>query len=222
MIKTDAVEAQKILDPVLVSLLSWAATTGRAGSALRTMVGDVRAYAMPLLQNDMIELPLMTCFNLAVATGINIYQVETVRRTAAAQPAVSVGAIMTKDTLIQIALATAGVVIANMTFTSRQDVDQIRNAVNVAFAEIEEILADQMDAMSWRAVIKLHAAIIHHLVETARPLPRMLNYRFADSLPSVVLAHRLYADASRADELVKENKIVHPGFCLRQGQALSS
>jgi prophage DNA circulation protein len=41
-------------------------------------------------------------------------------------------------------------------------------------------------------------------------------------MPSVALAHRLYADASRADELRNENKIVHPAFCLRDGRALSA
>jgi prophage DNA circulation protein len=61
-----------------------------------------------------------------------------------------------------------------------------------------------------------------HLVETARPLPRMLNYRFYLTMPNVVMAHRLYADASRADELRNENKIVHPAFCPRQGRALSA
>lgn len=222
MIKTDAIEARVILDTTLLSLLSWADTKGRSGSDLRTAVGDVRAYALPILQNDLLDVPLIQCFNLALISGITLEQIETVRRTAAAQPAVSEGAVLTRDTLIQIALATAGSIIANMTFTSRQDVDRIKLAINRAFEDIEETIANQLDAMTWRAIVKLHAAISFHLYETARPLPRMLNYRFYQSLPSVALAHRLYVDASRADELVAENKIVHPGFCLREGQALSS
>jgi prophage DNA circulation protein len=107
-------------------------------------------------------------------------------------------------------------------FVSREDVDQVSATINSSFDDMEEELADEMDAMGWRAVLKLHAAMTLHLVETARPLPRMVAYHFNLNLPSVVLAHRLYADASRADELRAENKIVHPAFCPLDGRALSS
>src|SRR5215469_10840373 len=40
-----------------------------------------------------------------------------------------------------------------------------------------------------------------HLVITALPLPRMLGYQFAQVLPSLVIAQRLYQDPSRADEI---------------------
>jgi hypothetical protein len=36
------------------------------------------------------------------------------------------------------------------------------------------------------------------------------------------MSNRLYYDASRADELRAENKVVHPLFMLPTGQALSS
>lgn len=222
MFKEDALEARPIVDATLTALLSWAPTEGRPGSELRAAVGNTKAYLLEFLQYDLIDLPVANCFNLALTTGINLAQIESVRRVAAAQTAVSVGAIVTKDLLIELALATAGYVLAGMTFTSRQDVDQVRLTLNAVFDDMEEELADQMDSMTWRAVLGLHAAISQHLVETARPLPRMLQYQFNLTMPSVVLAHRLYADASRADELRAENKIVHPAFCPLTGQALSA
>jgi len=220
--KQDALEAEPIVATTLDALLTWTPTQGRPGADLRTAVGDVKAHALELLRFDLIDMPLIRCFDLAYMNSISVYQMETVRRIAAAQPAVSVGAIMTKDTLIQLAFATSGYIISNMTFTSRADVDQLKIGVNDAFEAAEEELADRMDSMTWRAVLKLHAAISMHLVETARPLPRMLDYRFYQTMPSVVMAHRLYADASRADELRNENKVVHPAFCPRQGRALSA
>ena len=129
---------------------------------------------------------------------------------------------MTKDTLINLTLATMGYVIANTVFVSRQDVDAVKDLVNQVFSDMEEVIADEMDSMLGRAVLHLHAAISQRLVETARPLPRMIAYRFYMTMPSVVLAHRLYADAGRADELRNENNIVHPGFCPLQGLALSA
>jgi prophage DNA circulation protein len=57
---------------------------------------------------------------------------------------------------------------------------------------------------------------------TARPLPRLLPYQFARVMPTLVLAQRLYADASRADEIRAENHVVHPLFCPLTGFALSA
>jgi prophage DNA circulation protein len=50
----------------------------------------------------------------------------------------------------------------------------------------------------------------------------MLNFAFARVMPTLVLAHRLYADPGRADQLLAENKIVHPAFAPAAGRGLSS
>jgi prophage DNA circulation protein len=50
----------------------------------------------------------------------------------------------------------------------------------------------------------------------------MVQFAFGGSMPTLVMAQRLYADASRADELRDENKVVHPAFMLPTGMALSS
>jgi len=104
---------------------------------------------------------------------------------------------------------------------SRQDVDNIKAIMTTAFQPAEELAADDMDQVAFMALVQLHAALAFHLDQTARPLPRMLDYAFADVLPTLVLAYRLYANAGRADEVRAENKIVHPAFGLREGKALS-
>lgn len=221
MFKEDAVESQPIVNVTLDALLSWTATRGREGSDLRSIVGDTKAHALPLLQSDLMGNALIQCFETAFIAGINLPQMEHVRRTAAAQTANSVGAIMTKDTLVELALSIEGDIIASTVFVSREDVSNVRELINAAFDEIEEIVADQMDSMTYRALIQVHAAISMFLYETARPLPRMLNFRFNQPMPTLVMAHRLYADAGRADELRQENKIVHPAFARQYGRALS-
>jgi prophage DNA circulation protein len=222
MFKNDATEAKPIVDVTLDTLLTWTATRGRTGADLRSIVGDTKAYAIPLLQADLIGSALIMCFEAAYLAGINLQQMEHVRKTAAAQKAVSVGAIMTKDTMIQLALSIEGEIIGGTNFISREDVVKTRELVNASFVEIEEEIADQMDAMTWRALIKVHAAISMFMYETARPLPRMLNFRFGYPMPTLVMAHKLYADAGRADELRNENKVVHPGFARPYGRALSA
>lgn len=221
MFKYDAIEAKPIVDVTLDALLTWTATRGREGSDLRSIVGDTKAYALPLLQADLIADALIKCFEAAYLAGINLQQMEHVRRTAEAQTAKSVGAILTKDTLIELALSIEGDIIGSISFVTRDDVSRAREMVNASFADVEEHIADEMDAMTWRALIKVHAAISMYLYETARPLPRMLNFRFGMPMPTLVLAHRLYADAGRADELRAENRVVNPCFMRPFGRALS-
>lgn len=222
MLRIDAIEAQPILNATLDAILSFTATRGRAGADLRASVGDIKATARRLLQDDILADPLIECFELARVAGITLAQLEQVRKLTSAQPAVSVGAIMTKDTLIELALATQGRIIAVTTFVSRQDVVDVKSMLSVSFAEIEEGVADQMDSTTYRALITLHAAITSHLVETARPLPRMISFQFNTIMSTLLLSHRLYADARRADELRRENRVVHPAFAPRIGRALSA
>ncbi len=221
MFREDSLEAQPIVDAALVALLSWAPTRGRPGADLREQINSVRAQAVTLLQADAIGDDLAACFDLAVTTGINYPQVERVRQIADGFMPLTPGAQMIKDSLIQLALVTEARLIAVMTFVSRTDVENIRITVNAAFGPAAEAMADQMDAMTYRAVVALHAAISFYLTQTARPLPQMLSYRFAKPKSTLGVAQRLYSDATRADELLNENRIVHPLFCPLIGRALS-
>jgi prophage DNA circulation protein len=90
-----------------------------------------------------------------------------------------------------------------------------------AFAPMEETVADAVDPMGYQVLIGCRAAIYYHLTQTALPLPRVVSFRFAAPLTTLVAAYRLYADASRADELIAENHIVNPCFMRPVGKALS-
>jgi hypothetical protein len=171
---------------------------------------------------DSIGAPLDNCFDLVRQTGVTVYELEFIRRWLETLTPKTLGATLVVTTSIYFCLAQEGLIIADMTFIYRQQVDQIKAAMVVPFGDAEEVAADDMDQASFQALISLHAAITNHLVQTAMPLPRMVGYQFGRVMPSLVLAHRLYGDASRADQLVAENKIVHPAFCPPVGRALSA
>jgi prophage DNA circulation protein len=221
MFKIDALEAAPIVVATLDAMLIWAPTRGRPGSDLRTAVGDIKANLQSLLINNTIGPPLVECFELARLTGATLSNMNQVHETAAAQTATLPGALSVKHALIELALAIEGKIIADMTFVSRQDVELVKQGINEKFAVIEEEVADEMETMTYQALISLHAAITFHLYETARPLPEMLRFQFGISMPTLMIAQRLYADASRADELRQENKVVHPAFMRSTGRALS-
>lgn len=221
MTRNDATEAAPILDRMLARLLSGVPAKGRAGSDARTAIGDTRAYRYKLLITDTLGPPLDDCFDQARLAGITWQQLEAVRKQVAQESPVSLGAMLVQNAGIRLCLATMGYVIAALTFISRQQVEEIKVALFQPFQDAEEIAADDMDQMTFQTLITLHGAITNHLVRTALPLPRMLRYQFYKPFPSLVMAYKLYDDASRADELRAENKVVHPAFCPQLGEALS-
>jgi len=220
MQKADAIEATPIMQRSIKTLL-W--VVENPGADFRSACGQVIANAHALIVLDQAGPPLQQCFDLAWQNGVTQAQLASVRNQMLGEKPVSIGATMIRDSIIHMCVATEGRVIADMVFVSRQDVDILRDSLNTAFATIEENVADSMDAMTFRALVELHAAITNHLVKTARaPLPRIVAFAFAQSMPTLLTAMRLYADAGRADELRAENKTVHPAFMLPTGIGLSS
>jgi prophage DNA circulation protein len=221
MFKEDVKEAEQVLDRMLVHLLTVSPTRGRSGSALRRAVGDVVAHAQSLLHDDLIGPPLANCFELARQTGLTMQNAAAVRARIEQEQPELLGAVLIKNAGINFCLVTEARIIADTTFVSRQDIDAEKLVMNDAFNAAEDVAADDMDQMTYQALVALHAAVTFYLVETGRPLPRLLNFQFSTALPTLVMAHKLYADAGRADELRAENKVVHPAFAPRIGVALS-
>ena len=222
MKRVDANEAAPLLDRLLARMLSFVPAKGRAGLDARTAIGDTRAHAYKLLINDALGPPLNNCFVQARLAGITWQQLETVRAQTDAETPVSLGAVLVQNAGVRLCLATEAFIIAGMTFINRAQVEDIKNALFQPFQDAEEIAADEMDQMTFQSLISLHGAITNHLVSTALPLPRMLRFQFYKVLPSLVMAYKLYDDASRCDELREENKVVHPAFCPTIGEALSA
>jgi hypothetical protein len=222
MFKADAEEAVPICTRVLGHMLQLIATRGRSGADVRTAVGDFLVDAEALFRNDLAGPPLADVFDAARLAGITLAQLDAVRAKAVVETPKTIGAMLVKNSLINFTLATEGLILVDTRFVSREDANAMKLKMNDAFAPMEEIAADDMDQMTYQALVRLRAAITFFLIETARPLPRMLRFQFGTVLPTLVMAYRLYSDAARADELRMENKVVHPAFMRPIGQALSN
>jgi hypothetical protein len=221
MEKADAIEAEPIVNATLDELLLLVPMRGREGADLRSAVGDLKVNLRVLLRTDTVGPPLVNCFDLAIRAGVTLPQILQVREVAWDAYPQTVGAIIIQDSLVELCLVDAGKIITKTIFESREQVEKIKDRMSTAFSEIEEEVADHMDSMTYQDLVGLHAAMIAHLVETARPLPQMLNFRFGFSQPTLVMAYKLYSDAGRADELRQENSVVHPAFARPYGRALS-
>jgi prophage DNA circulation protein len=222
MYRFEAIEAAPIVKRSLIVLLQAAPTRGREGADLRTAVGDTIAHAERLIYLDEIADALDECFMLAEQTGATFEAINQVRLATLEAAPLTVGATMVKNSIIHFCLITQANILAVTQFVSKGDVDKIKGIMNESFAQMEEVAADEMAQMVYQGLVKLHAAVTFYLVETARPLPRLVTYRFAAQLSSLGVAYKLYDDAGRCDELRVENKIVHPAFMTITGRALSA
>jgi prophage DNA circulation protein len=222
MFKLDAAEAKPIVQRAMKNLLLTVAEHGRNGSEARTAIGDLLATLDTLLHDDTLGEPLAECFDLARDAGATIQGIVVVYNGVAAETPSMLGGKLVKDALLNFCFANEARIIVDMTFRSREEVEHAKQRLNSSFAALENTVADAMDSLMYVALIRLHAATTHYLIETARPLPRMLAFRFAAPLSTLVAAHRLYDDAGRADELREENRVVHPAFMKPQGVALSA
>jgi prophage DNA circulation protein len=194
---------------------------GRAGSDLRRACGDMKANAQTYIVTNVIGPKLSGCFKQATVTGATMDEFNRIQQTIAAETPVSLVAVLIQQSCVWFSLQQMSIVLAGTTFTSRDDVELVQGEVNDAFNPAEEVAADEMVQMVYQGLVSLHAAVMFHLYQTARPLPQMLNFQFAATRPTLIQSYRLYADASRADELRDENKVVHPAFAPRLGRALA-
>jgi len=222
MEKPDALEAAPLMQRMFTMLAGTISIKGERGSQARTAIGDAIAFAYPLLRDDKLGYPLQQCFELARAAGATLFAIEGIRRALRRETPKTLGATLARDSAILMCLTTESRLIGFMQFNSRQDVDYIKQQMIEPFGDAEETAADDMAQAVYQTLVNLHASVTNHLVETARPLPRLLNYQFFEPLPTLVLAYKLYDDASRADEIRAENKVVHPAFTPPYGQALSA
>lgn len=222
MINPDADEAAGIVTRMLGHMAQCIDPTTSAAPQARSQIGYVVANINSLLLDDVIGSAIDYCFQLVIAAGATQSEIEFVRQWLIVETPKTLGGTQVQAGCVQLCLAAEGQIIANITFVSREDVETCLQSILEPFAVSEELAADNMDQMAFQALISLQATITNFLVNTARPLPYMTSYQFNKSLPSLVIAYRLYGDASRADQIVQENKIVHPAFCPPSGTALSA
>lgn len=221
MNKPEIIEADGIMQRLGKNLLTIVSNKDSPGVTAQSTIGWVMANSSNLFYYNQIGYPLDICFNQVRLAGASYSDMEQIRTSLDAEKPKTLGATIFRDRSIQLTLAQEGKIISAMTFTSRQDVDNLIETLQAPFDAAEEIAADTMDGYDYMAIVELRSAIINHLSETSRPLPSMLQYQFAQPLPSLVISQRLYGDGSRYDEIRNENKVVHPAFCRPIGQALS-
>jgi prophage DNA circulation protein len=75
---------------------------------------------------------------------------------------------------------------------------------------MDELLQEEPDSM-FAPLRDLRSQLAKDFRDRA-PVTRLTTITLQSGIPAAVLAHRLYGDATRADEIVARNKLSHPLF----------
>lgn len=193
---------------------------GDVGTALRRSVG-MMVVDKNMVELDIFAFALTLALDLARHSNATLATMDRVRKAALAERPISLPAVLAVNTIVRLVLATEARIIAYMQFRSREDVTNIAAAMNAAFSQSEEVAADDLDAGTYMAIIKLHGDVTRHLADRGRQLPRIINYDMPVPLPALRLAMRAYGDPARYQELIAENSVCHPAFMPRAGQMLA-
>lgn len=118
----------------------------------------------------------------------------------------------------RLAASTAARVVAETDWLSRQDAnDAARDALALIDHGLET--AEPISDDAYNALVALRAALSTDLRSRALAMPNLTQYTPQATLPAVVIAQRLYGDATRADDICARNNVRHPG-AVRGGMAL--
>ena len=105
--------------------------------------------------------------------------------------------------------------VGGVTYESRDQAATVRDQV-LAEIDRQQLAADRG---SYRALAKLGSELVRDMNSRSTSLAPLSTFHTLTTQPALLIAHRLYGDGRRADEIVSRNRIKHPGF-VPGGQAL--
>lgn len=219
----EAVELDGIINRLLDNLsLSITSQAGREGVELRHKIGDIRSNYNLMILDGTFSTELLSCFQTALIANVKLPGLFVVHQGLFKEVPVGEISMEVVQVGILFCLSTESRLIVKIEFTSRDDVEEMMNKMRNVFDVARLLLADAQDTTPYQKLTILAGDLISHLSNVARPLPRMVSFVMPTSFPSVTLSQRIYYTADRAEEIVAENKIIHPAFCLREIRGLSA
>jgi hypothetical protein len=223
MIKSERAEALAVSTRLMTSLVSFPlSSSGATGADLRSAVGKFLSNFFELIVNRTLGTELFACFEQARLAGATINSMSATREAMLAETPVSPLSLEIVNSAIIFSFVEQCQIISRIVFNSRTEAGAMLDGMSVIIESIKLNKADSFISNDYQNFVALAALLIQHLSATERQLPRIVKYSFAVSYPALTLSNRIYGDGSRSDELIGENKTVHPAFMQRNIMALSS
>ncbi|VVN10097.1 DNA circularization protein [Pseudomonas fluorescens] len=147
------------------------------------VVGLVQDAALLDVLLDMAEVPVAVSPSVSAPAAVDVQLAQQ-------------GATIEAGTAVETAVPVA------------DDVLAVRDAISEALWSV----AGESPPEHFGALSEARVALDRHLTEVARSGVGLRAYAPAETVSALVLAHALYGDALRSDEIVARNRVRHPGF----------
>jgi hypothetical protein len=220
-IKSEEKQLTDIINSICGYILQMVSAKGVQAAELRRLIGLVRVNGLQYLVDNTFGTNLYNCFVTARTLPITADLVASVRVQITELTPTTPIATMVYDTAIQYCLTTECIFITQMTFSSRNDAQNMMSRMTGAFNLARDNAAERMDSATYESLTYLAGSIVNHLNTVALTLPALVNFSFNTNWPALSMANLIYQDTSRYEELMAENKVVHPAFMPRDIVGLS-
>lgn len=209
----------RLLDNMLAMISS---QTGREGVELRSSIGDVRSNYYSMIYDGTFPAKLLECFTSAKKANVKLASLVNVHQKLFEESPVGDFSTAVVQMAIVFCLSTESRIISELGFKSREDIELLIDKMKIAFDTARLLTADAPDTSAYQQLTNLAGALMAHLADVARPLPRMVTFELKAAMPALALSQYVYYEAGRWEEIVDENKVVHPLFCPRTIRGLSA
>jgi len=193
-----------------------------ATNTLRRLASTLRDHAEEAVRGDTLGTDLAQIYLAADVAGATYAGIEATRQYLMSQIAnksVLTQAIFRSALIMTLALQSK--IVGRIAFQTQTQVQNMLIHMRDAFDAAKAIGIDEIDVLVYQAITAMGGAVMNHLATTELQLPRLMAYRTPMPMPSLYLANRIYADASRSDEIEAENGVVNPAFCPMNLRVLS-
>jgi len=222
MIRSAKSEALEICGRLMPLLIAFSSSDVLEGALLRAKVGKFLSNFSIMYDNKTIGAELLACFDQARIAGTTLMSLNDVRNAMFAEAPVFDLGVGIVNAAIIFSFVEQSQIISVTEFASRGEVDSLMEAMSEIIEQIKLNKADSFSSRDYQNFVQLAALLIQHLSAIDRQLPRIVPYSFPVNYPALAMSNRIYGDGTRSEELIAENKTVHPAFMQRDIIALSA
>jgi prophage DNA circulation protein len=188
------------------SLVAQAGTLITAPAAMAGEVAGLVGQIRGLAANPLAALPGLRALMGFGATMQAILGATPARDRQRRNQAALVGLVR------HAAAAQAVIAVSEADFASYDQAAGIRDQLAGEIDALSVIAADAGDDAGFTALQDMRVALIGDVRERGGSLARIFTLRPLRTEPALVIAHRVYGDATRDLDIAARNRIAHPGF----------
>lgn len=188
---------------------------GTPGDLARSMLGVIdrvrnlgSAAGLRALSDDSMRMlrKLFTFGETGSSTAVTSVPATTAsRQQQADNQQATVGMVQT------FAVVAAARRASELDYAALQDATDVRDEL---VGRLDGLMDSTESDEMYAALLSMRAAVVGDINARGAERARLVSYTPIDTVPALVLAHQLYGDATRDEEIVSRNRVRHPGFVL--------